>query len=183
MSVDALLAQVYAAPDDLELRAVVGDALQQLGDPRGELIALQLAKRPNARLIGALIDEHRVHLAGALSRVVPTGGRFEFEAGFLEAVTLGSEWTTAREREEAAVSPHWATVTSVDFTGLRAQSKWFELWWSTAKVDRLRRIKIGGFGLDRESAAVPWQFRFSMRPAPPADVRLAELVRRIVQPT
>src|SRR5688500_14238186 len=40
---DALLAQVWAAPDGLALRSVIGDALQELGDPWGELIALQMA--------------------------------------------------------------------------------------------------------------------------------------------
>lgn len=35
---------MLAAPDDLDLRMVWADALQQQGDPRGELAALQLAK-------------------------------------------------------------------------------------------------------------------------------------------
>jgi uncharacterized protein (TIGR02996 family) len=36
--------RVLASPDDLDLRMVWADALQQKGDPRGELAALQLAK-------------------------------------------------------------------------------------------------------------------------------------------
>ena len=39
-----LLAQIYANPDDDALRAVYADALLERGDPRGELITLQLER-------------------------------------------------------------------------------------------------------------------------------------------
>ena len=39
----ALLRQILERPDDLAARAVYADELQSLGDPRGELIALELA--------------------------------------------------------------------------------------------------------------------------------------------
>src|SRR5206468_162610 len=40
---ERLFAAVAAAPDDDEPRHVLADHLQELGDPRGELIALQLS--------------------------------------------------------------------------------------------------------------------------------------------
>ncbi|MDQ3339472.1 MAG: TIGR02996 domain-containing protein [Myxococcota bacterium] len=40
----ALLAKIYEEPHDLDARAVYGDWLTEQGDPRGELIALQLAR-------------------------------------------------------------------------------------------------------------------------------------------
>jgi uncharacterized protein (TIGR02996 family) len=40
----ALLAKIYEEPHDLDARAVYGDWLTEQGDPRGELIALQLSR-------------------------------------------------------------------------------------------------------------------------------------------
>ncbi len=48
----ALFAEVYARPDDDAPRLVLADHLLELGDPRGEFLALQLAKgkpTPSAR--------------------------------------------------------------------------------------------------------------------------------------
>ncbi|MEZ4322602.1 MAG: TIGR02996 domain-containing protein [Myxococcota bacterium] len=39
---DALLGAIAANPEDLALRAVFADVLQEIGDPRGEFVALQL---------------------------------------------------------------------------------------------------------------------------------------------
>src|ERR1700733_9362749 len=44
--VEALLAQIAATPDDDAPYLVLADVLQQRGDPRGELIAVQSAKPP-----------------------------------------------------------------------------------------------------------------------------------------
>jgi len=44
-ALEPMLAQLADAPDDLDSLAVAGDLLQSLGDPRGELIAIQLATR------------------------------------------------------------------------------------------------------------------------------------------
>jgi hypothetical protein len=43
---EALREMVYQAPTDMDLRAVVGDALTAAGDPQGELITLQLRELP-----------------------------------------------------------------------------------------------------------------------------------------
>lgn len=41
--VDDLLAQIYANPSDLDVRAVYADRLTELDDERGEFITIQLA--------------------------------------------------------------------------------------------------------------------------------------------
>jgi uncharacterized protein (TIGR02996 family) len=41
---DKLLAEVYASPDDDAPRLVYADWLQERDDPRGEFIALQIAR-------------------------------------------------------------------------------------------------------------------------------------------
>jgi uncharacterized protein (TIGR02996 family) len=67
-SVDALLQAIYDDPTDLGRRAVYGDALQVAGDPRGELIALQLGDSREAKVKAKrLIEKHRRHLLGSLA--------------------------------------------------------------------------------------------------------------------
>lgn len=63
------LAAIAREPDDLALRAVWADALQITNNPRGELIALQLAGMPiddhlsthAGSLLGPLAPHRRVH--------------------------------------------------------------------------------------------------------------------------
>jgi uncharacterized protein (TIGR02996 family) len=47
----ALLEKLAQAPDDIDLHLVVADQLTEMGDPRGELITLQVAldRDPNNR--------------------------------------------------------------------------------------------------------------------------------------
>ena len=168
--VDSLLAQVWAAPDDMELRAVIGDALQELGDPRGELIALQLARRPNAKAIAKLLDEHAEALAGPLGRMPPHSGNFKgqtlwFVAGFLDAIVVGTYFGIQRDWDEAAVAPHWATVRRVRFAGQTPKRKWFKSWWESGQLGSLREIAMQGLGarspvdvvLERDAADAPWK--------------------------
>jgi len=108
-----ILQQVAANPGDLELRAVLADALVEAGDPRGELISLcakaargdAKATRRAAKLTEALAD----HLTGSLPNIDPASRRFE--GGFLVAARTGAsrerlvesldrfEWTTLVELE------------------------------------------------------------------------------------
>nr|HEX4316534.1 TIGR02996 domain-containing protein [Kofleriaceae bacterium] len=81
----ALFAAVDAAPDDDAPRRVLADALLELGDPRGELIALQLAPVLDDARIRALLDAHRAEWAGKLDLI----GDVVFERGFPARVTIG----------------------------------------------------------------------------------------------
>lgn len=72
--IESLLAQIEAAPDSLPLRQVLADALSEAGDPRGELIALQLKQRANPQLAAQTqvlwqyqLAKHRQALCGLLS--------------------------------------------------------------------------------------------------------------------
>ena len=49
MELESLFAAVYARPADDGARQVLADALQELGDPRGEFISLQLQSRRTQR--------------------------------------------------------------------------------------------------------------------------------------
>src|SRR5262249_28357631 len=64
---DALLAAVLRDPDDDEPRAIYADALEQRGDPRGELIALQLRRAKDGKLPAAAETRER-ELLGELAR-------------------------------------------------------------------------------------------------------------------
>ena len=90
----ALLAAIYAAPDDDAPRAVYADWLGERGDVRGEFITLQLARRagdqPSARE-KALLHEHGRKWAGPLGALFRAMHRFErgfFAGGRLETTDV-----------------------------------------------------------------------------------------------
>ena len=68
----ALLAEVIANPEDDLPRMVYADWLQQRGDPRGELITLQLAGK--AKLADALLKKHKKAWAPKLGSYVYARG-------------------------------------------------------------------------------------------------------------
>jgi uncharacterized protein (TIGR02996 family) len=107
-----------AEPDDLALRRVLADALQEAGDPRGELIALQLAiadgtadRRAPAR-VEELLAAHLDRWIGVLPNVMPASARFV--RGFLVALT-----TTARGHVlDASIDlPAWRVVEELTLDG------------------------------------------------------------------
>jgi uncharacterized protein (TIGR02996 family) len=109
----ALFAAVLDDPDDDARRAVYADALQQRGDVRGELIALQLAGTPAANAkADRLIEKHRRTLLGGIAKTV-LATTAVFEKGFLAACQ-----TDVRRRVEAEVTfgrTEWATVKRLEF--------------------------------------------------------------------
>jgi uncharacterized protein (TIGR02996 family) len=108
---------VYAIPDDDEPRRVYADALLERGDPRGELIALQLERERRRGLVSiadaererALIATHRRAWLGPLAAVVQNE---QFRRGFLDACTV----TKAAPAQLAAAlaSPIWRTLRTLD---------------------------------------------------------------------
>src|SRR5512138_844127 len=100
-----LLAQIAERPRDEQARRVYADRLLDRGDPRGELIALQLAHADPDR-VAALLREH------AQAWVAPLGPYVDaractFDGGFLSEVALRDAGASF-----AAVLGHpvWATV-------------------------------------------------------------------------
>lgn len=113
--IEELYARVAAEPANLDLRLVLADLLQQAGDPRGELMSLQLAiandvdgnlvddsaRRRAATLLAAHIDAWTAWVPG----LEPASRRFE--RGFLAAVRTQAR---AHELDASFVRREWATV-------------------------------------------------------------------------
>jgi uncharacterized protein (TIGR02996 family) len=72
LTVEKLFAAVYADPAADEARQVLADRLVELGDPRGEVIALQM-KRPDDARAKRLIAKHRAAWLGAGLAEGPAG--------------------------------------------------------------------------------------------------------------
>ena len=110
-----LFARVYANPDDDEPRAVLGDLLQQRGDPRGEHIALQLARHGTATPPSAL--ERKLEKTwgrtwlGAIEPAVLHGG-VVFERGF----ATHARYAGGKAGAEALHADEWSTITHLDVT-------------------------------------------------------------------
>ncbi len=141
---DAMLAAIYANPSDDGLRSVYADALLERGDPRGELIQLQLQATPSKqseRRIAALLKQHaRTWLAGIGPVVVKDGVRFT--RGFVSACKVrfkheadvrahGSDpaWATVEELEHSV--PSWGTGSGYRYYG-----------WIGPAMKSLRSVRV-----------------------------------------
>lgn len=85
----AQLDRVLANVGDDDECLVYADMLMEVGDPRGELIVLQLLEEPNAqqkRRIAEFIRKHGRALAGPLDKLMETKKR-RFNRGFISACT------------------------------------------------------------------------------------------------
>lgn len=152
--VAALVAQVYAAPEDLELRSVIGDRLQELGDPRGELIA---ATKP--KVAQQLATRHAVYLAGGIAKVSRHLG-FTYDRGFVDTVSLGKPRIGRRLWDECLAEPAWATVRDVRLVAGCVPKWFFAEWLARSNLASLRCIRVGKVGtvvIERASATAPWK--------------------------
>jgi uncharacterized protein (TIGR02996 family) len=137
-SADALFEAVLAAPDDDQARAVWADALQEAGDPRGELIALQLAGAANekaAKSAQKLIAKHWRTWVGALAPAI-VATSVEFERGLLDACT-----TDVRRKSVATAifdHPHWASIRRITFSG------WGQLAPGMQRLEEAHRVPESG---------------------------------------
>jgi uncharacterized protein (TIGR02996 family) len=104
-----LFRQVYAHPDDDHVRQVLSDALVLIGDPRGELIQLQL--HPSAdleRRAMQLIQRHGLTWLGGLrGAVVPLA----YERGFLARCMVVTEDVVS-----VAGCDEWSTVHTIELS-------------------------------------------------------------------
>jgi len=113
-----LLAAVYADPESDEPRLVYADYLQAHGDPRGELIILQIQRahgEATAKALArerALLRKHAGALLGPLASVVAIRDAV-FERGFLAACVARVKTQLAIATELA--HPEWATVRAIEF--------------------------------------------------------------------
>jgi uncharacterized protein (TIGR02996 family) len=133
-----LVERVWARPDDESLRHVVADALQELGDPWGEFIALQLHNE-DARA-ATLLRKHAERFGGPIAHIAGKDG-WRFERGFLVEAALTRKMVPRVHWEAAARSPYWATVETVIFD--QSIPRWFvPLWAKEAPLGRLRMIVV-----------------------------------------
>jgi len=111
---EALLADVYANPGDDPPRRVYADFLLERGDVRGELISLQLSRRPGAAPTPRetqLLAQHGKKWLGPLAIVVTWGKSYSqtrFERGFLSVADFIEN--PDKKTELIADDPAWATV-------------------------------------------------------------------------
>lgn len=113
-SIAELYAEVYAHPDDDQVRRVLADALMAVGDPRGELILFQLEPdKDYHRRAMRLVQQHGMTWLGPLrDMVVPLG----YERGFLTSCQLVSGATDEIDYE----LPMWATIRTIDLAELES---------------------------------------------------------------
>lgn len=92
-----LLAEVAARPDDDGPRGVYADWLTERGDPRGELITLQLLRTAATRKREQeLIANHRTELLGPFASCAKRTG-LKFDRGFLVQAVASADWPAAAE--------------------------------------------------------------------------------------
>ena len=107
------LTEIYAAPDDDGPREVYADWLSERGDPRGELISLQLAAARGQGTPAGKLRERALLASSArmwLGEIEPAVAktRFRFERGFL--VRCVAQWQILHARPELMIHPAWSTV-------------------------------------------------------------------------
>ncbi|MCB9679007.1 MAG: hypothetical protein H6737_28155 [Alphaproteobacteria bacterium] len=139
---DELWEAVYAQPDDTARLLVLADALQAVGDPRGELVALQVAEAegqatPAVRkrireLLAAHIDTWTGPLPG-VRRASRT-----FERGLLVSVELDP---TTRTLGASFDTPAWRTLRRLGLASGSAES----IAQLLAHTPNLQELRIDGY--------------------------------------
>ena len=151
-----LTREVIARPDDDGVRAVLADVLQANGDPRGELISLQLlAARGNRDRDDRIEELLRENAAQWLGRLRDCAYACCFDRGFPSRLELAA-WSPENKRwGEALADPAIATVE--DLLRGRAYTEVYTRFVTNAMLTNLRRIEVN----DR-----PTLVAFAESPAP-----------------
>lgn len=109
-----LLAAVWAAPDDDAPRQVYADFLQEKGDPRGELIALQLSGKNDKDTTSRCKKLLAEHGRAWLGRIEPAIlADFDFERGFLAKAAV--RFKQPSFVDQYGELPEWSTVRELLF--------------------------------------------------------------------
>jgi len=134
----SLYEEVYARPDDDELRRVLADALLALGDPRGELIQMQLNPTLDyQRRAMRLLQQHGLAWTGSLRGVVIP---LAYERGFLAACQVldGTNDTVG--------ALEWATVHTIELATRQIGFLSDPVMRSLRCVQKVRRDQLGEIG-------------------------------------
>lgn len=182
--VRALFEAVYADPDDDALRAVLADALLELGDPRGRFIHEQLQRASSGqqptREERQLLERHEETWLGELKHTV---SRVEWARGFPEAARLAATrlrrpelstlrrvrlWNPGRALESLEGITRVTRLTGLDGDDLAL----------IAGFDRLRELALTG-ELTRFGRPTPTLLAFAQKPPP--TLRRLEVVQAPVE--
>lgn len=174
---DEWTAWVLAAPDDLPRRALWADWLLERGDPRGELLSLQLLDRAltpkEQKRVTALVRQHGRSWIGKLTGVADAK-TLQFERGVLVGCRVGA----VPEGRVAADDPHWATIERLTVPSYTVVPKLFAKLLEC--VPRLRALEGPSIALLREALQrgapklerLSCTFGFRAAELPPADLTL-----------
>lgn len=149
-----LFAAVHEAPNDDERRAILADLLSAKGDPRGEFIALQLAREKAAPSEAAAKREMALvkkHQAVWLGEAAPTiqyktsphlganrtfgfSVRVRWRRGFLTGAILQM---TGPQLKKLATSPLWSTLDQVSLWRTKGDPDYGPLFAAMPQLTRL----------------------------------------------
>jgi|GEM_PF-2149395 len=120
LDADAFLRAIYADPGSDERRAVYADYLGEHGDPRGELITLQLEREAgrgspaSEKREKALLKAHQSAWLGPLAADIVIG-ETEWRRGF--PVATKTKMAKLYQVEASCIRPDWATFERIRFQG------------------------------------------------------------------
>ena len=156
---DGLYQAVYDDPDNDDPRHILADYLVERGDPRGELIALQLQpklKPAERKRMKELLKAHGREWLGAIE---PAIGKFEYRRGFVAEVNLF--WRSKKSIEELVTHLAWRTVEKVtpaySMSNEARETPWLHPSWKA-----LKEVHLGNW--DNQIIAVcesrqPWSLK------------------------
>jgi hypothetical protein len=144
-----LFAAVLEHPEDNERLEILRDRLLEKGDPRGELIALQLAPSLDAkgrRRVAGLLRKHQKSWLGTLA---PVARSWTFERGFVATIVYVARY--AAQLKALVGDPVWATVRAIDFFEPRSREAIVRLlvhpvMRSLREVRRLHTDEVAALG-------------------------------------
>jgi uncharacterized protein (TIGR02996 family) len=141
----ALTREVYARPDSDDARRVLADALLAEGDPRGELIALQIAGQIAGELSPRGVDriEHllRAHGKRWLGPLREITYRARFARGFVHRLELAGRWA-ASEAAWARIAGDPMLATVEDLLPGRSVGEVYARLVASPALAALRRIEV-----------------------------------------
>lgn len=150
-----LLEEIYANPADDGPRQIYADALLELGDPRGEWIALDLARARGELDAAGIARQQEVATSGQIAAwayPLSNGGDVRFERGFPARIRL---YRNAKDIVDARELATIHTITSIDVVPIKVALALFANP-ATAHVTRVVQFPTGS-ALEKCTASPrPW---------------------------
>ena len=136
-----LVTPVFENPSDDAARLVVADALLEVGDLWGELIAMQFDPSRKPQEAEVLVRKNIDRIAGPIA-AIGVKRYFVVEKGFLTTCNIGN--SAPRPKWEAALgSPYWATVREID-VGYGTPGWWLSEFARLHLARSLERLELFG---------------------------------------